>query len=158
MKHIALTIALLAVFFFPCFADQANQLFEEANGAYQAKKYNEAADLYEQLLAEGYCSAELEYNLGNAYFRQNELGRAILHFERASLLSPNDGDIRHNLKTAKSKVVDEFSLLPKFFLTNTWQQMRMSMSATAWGIMALVIWWGGMAGMGISPGRAPVVP
>jgi tetratricopeptide (TPR) repeat protein len=149
MKQFATTVFFFTVFIFPVFADQANQLFEAANGAYQDKKYSEASELYEQLLAEGYRSAELEYNLGNAYFRQNDLGRAILHFERAKLLSPGDADIEHNLKIARSQVVDEFSLLPKFFLANLWGQMRMSMSATAWGIIALVIWWAGMAGLGI---------
>ena len=149
MKQFASTIFLFVFLLSSVFAHQANQLFEQANGAYQAKKYNEAAEMYEQLLAEGYCSAELEYNLGNAYFRQNELGRAILHFERARLLSPGDGDVEHNLKIARSQVVDEFSLLPKFFLANLWEQMRMSMSATAWGVLALAIWWAGMAGLGI---------
>lgn len=149
MKRFFFTMAALALFVPTIFADQANQLFEQANDAYQAKDFAKAAQLYEQLLEQDYRSSELEYNLGNAYFRQNELGRAILHFERAHLLSPDDADIEHNLSVARSKTVDEFSLLPQFFLTGLWQDMRLSMSATAWGIMALVIWWAGMAGLGV---------
>lgn len=149
MKRIWFTITAFVFFISPLFADQASALFEKANDAFFQKKYAEAVGLYEQLLTDGYQSAELEYNLGNAYFRQNNLGQATLHFERAYLLDPHDEEVRHNLAVVRDRQVDEFSLLPKFFLTKLWEQMRLMMPATAWGILALVIWWGGMAGLGI---------
>ena len=149
MKRNFLTLLILFLFSATTFADQANQLFEKANDAYQSKKYSEAIGLYEQLIEKEYQSPELEYNLGNSYFRQNELGRAILHYERALLLSPNDADVSHNLEYARSQLTDEFSRLPQFFLTKLWENMRLSMSATAWGITAIIIWWAGMIGLGI---------
>ena len=149
MKRFFLTLAVLAAFFSPAFANQAKQLFQDANAAYQNSDFEKSTELYKQLVEMGYQSAELEYNLGNGHYRQGELGRAILHYERALLLSPHDGEILHNLELARSKTADEFQPLPKFFLTESWNDLRMMLPATFWGGLALLLWWAGMAGLGI---------
>ena len=61
--------------------------------------YQEAIKDYEALLKEG-VSAEFYYNLGNAYYRSDNITRAMLNYERALLLSPGDKDIRYNLQIA----------------------------------------------------------
>lgn len=149
MKRVLFTISMFCFSLNLVFADQANAIFEQANDAYQEKKYQKSIELYEQLLTDGYQSPELEYNLGNAYFRENELGHAILHFERGALLNPGDDDIRHNLDFARAQQVDDFSLLPKFIISQLWNDVQLKMSANAWGITALLFWWAGMAGLGI---------
>lgn len=149
MKKTLLAVVLLTGVLTAAFANQAQEIFKKANDAYQANEFAKSTEMYERLVEMGYQSAELEYNLGNAYYRDRELGRAILHYERAILLSPNDADIQYNLDVARSQIVDELQPLPQFFLTAWWQKMRMSLSATAWGILALVIWWAGMAGLAV---------
>ena len=65
---------------------------------YSEGKYNEAADLYQQIIETGYESAEVYYNLGNSYYKMSDLPNAILNYERAKLLAPNDEDIAFNLE------------------------------------------------------------
>ena len=74
----------------------AEPTFSEANKLYAEGKFSEAAKIYEAL-AKTKPSAEIYYNLGNAYFKANQIGKAILNYERAKRLAPRDGDVRANL-------------------------------------------------------------
>ena len=89
-----------------CAADPQN-LYREGNKAYSNKDYATAIEKYLEAVASGGVSAELFYNLGNAYFRAGSLAQAILWYERARLLDPTDPDIRHNLRFAKSLTQDK---------------------------------------------------
>lgn len=72
-------------------------VFGQANGFYQQEQYQQAVETLESLANQGRANAELYYNLGNAYYRLRQPGRAILNYERALRLSPRDGDTRYNL-------------------------------------------------------------
>ncbi len=76
--------------------------FDEANKLYEAGKYFEAAAAYNALLSSGNKSAEVYYNLGNAYFKDKKTGLAILNYEKALKLAPRDADIKYNLEFARS--------------------------------------------------------
>lgn len=104
-------------------AEGQEEIVARGNQAYQDGDYRAAIESYEAVLEAGFRSAGLEYNLGNAYFKAGELGRAILHWERGLELSPSDPDIRANLELARSLTVDAVEPLPRFWLT------------------ALVSWW-----------------
>ena len=82
------------------------ELFERGNAAYESSRYGDAVNAYEMVLKYDIHDARVEYNLGNAYFRLGELGRAILHYERAHRLRPIDPDIRANLELARSRRID----------------------------------------------------
>ena len=125
---------------------EANDLFTQANELYQQKKYAEAAKVYEDILSTEVQSLELQYNLGNAYFKNDELGKAILHYERALLLAPGNEDVRYNLSLAEANRIDEIENLPPFFLAAWWQSMQQSASSTIWGIIGLLLLWIGAAG------------
>ena len=75
--------------------------FAQANKFYEDRDPGSAIRLYEAILARGEESAELYFNLGNAYFKQGDLGHAIVNYLRAKRLAPGDDDIRHNLAFAK---------------------------------------------------------
>ena len=77
-------------------------VFHEANVAYRASDYAKAAALYESLTSQGKKAAVVYYNLGNAYFKQGQIGRAILQYERAKKLAPRDRDITANLNYVRS--------------------------------------------------------
>ena len=77
----------------------ANQL--HASGSYQ-----EAKTIYEGLIAGGTADSSIYYNLGNTYFMQGDLGRAILNYQRAARLDPRDADIKANLAVARSSTVE----------------------------------------------------
>ncbi|MBI5915801.1 MAG: tetratricopeptide repeat protein, partial [Bacteroidetes bacterium] len=122
-------------------AEETDQVFRQANEAFQQKEFEKAVKLYDQILEAGYRSPELEYNLGNAWYRLNRPGKAILHYERALLLAPNDPEVLQNLTLVRSKLPDEIEPLPDFFLKKWWGDARMALSAGTMGSMALVLWW-----------------
>ena len=80
--------------------------FFEANQAYKNDRFQQAIDGYLRLIENRYENGHVYYNLGNAYFRRGDLGRAILSFERASLLLPRDADLSFNLSHARNQVRD----------------------------------------------------
>jgi tetratricopeptide (TPR) repeat protein len=86
----------------PSFVEQ----FFEANQAYKNHQFQQAIDGYRHLIENGSENGLVYYNLGNAYFRLGDLGRAILSYERARLLIPRDGDLAFNLSHARNQTQD----------------------------------------------------
>ncbi|MBI3251963.1 MAG: tetratricopeptide repeat protein [Candidatus Omnitrophica bacterium] len=80
--------------------------FAEANAAYEKGDFKTAADLYEELLRTHPPTAAARYNLGNAYFRLGEKGKALLNYERALAACPRDGDLAWNIRVLKSVLPD----------------------------------------------------
>jgi len=81
---------------------------QEANKAYTERNFQQAIKDYEALLHQG-RSVALYYNLGNAYYRTDNITQAILNYERALRLSPGNSDIRFNLQLARSKTIDKYA-------------------------------------------------
>ena len=130
-----------------CSSAQVESLFQQANEAYSEKAYAKAIELYGQLVEQDYQSVELYYNLGNSYFKQQELGRAILFFEKALLLDPDDEDARHNLQLARSLTKDDIAVLPPFFLARWWGGIRQLNSGLGWALVSILVLWLGIAGL-----------
>ncbi|MFO7924213.1 MAG: tetratricopeptide repeat protein [Bacteroidales bacterium] len=111
--------------------------FNTANQLYTEGRYEEAISLYEQITGAGYHSADLYYNLGNAYYRSNKIPSAILNYERAALLDPADEDIQANLELARMHVRDRIEELPDFFLNRWWKNARDLMSTEKWAAISV---------------------
>ena len=77
-----------------------------SNALYEDGLYEQAARSYQQLADKGYDDPTLYYNLGNAYFKDGDIGRAILNYLRAERLAPRDDDIRANLDFARDQTID----------------------------------------------------
>ena len=120
-------------------ANETQRIFGEANQAYINGEFAHAAELYETILAEGFESAELYYNLGNAYFKENRLAYAILNYERARLLRPFDEDIRYNLELARSKTTDRIETVPVIFYEKWWQKFILIQSVDGWAMTGLIL-------------------
>lgn len=82
-------------------ADKSPDEFVAANKFYEEKDYASAIRLFESIINQGNESAEVYFNLGNAYFKSGDLGYAVLYYTKARRLSPADEDIRHNLEFAR---------------------------------------------------------
>lgn len=108
-----------------------------ADSAYARQQYQQAIKDYEELLHDG-VSAELYYNLGNAYYRTDNITRAVLNYERALLLSPGDGDIRFNLQMARSKTIDKITPESEMFFVTWYHALVNIMSVDGWARTALV--------------------
>jgi hypothetical protein len=77
--------------------------FEQANTSFASRNYRAAIDQYEALLSQDGFSVPVLFNLGNAFYRDGQFGRAILSYERAQILAPDDGEIAANLQLARLK-------------------------------------------------------
>jgi tetratricopeptide (TPR) repeat protein len=128
-------------------AETMDAQLQAANEAYKNDEFSVAIEQYEAILDAGYESEVVFYNLGNSYYREGKIGPAILNYEKALKLAPQDEDVRHNLKVANRSLLDNLDSLPQFFLSRWWNTLRLGMSATAWSILGLVFLWLGIGGL-----------
>jgi tetratricopeptide (TPR) repeat protein len=117
--------------------DNNTQLWEKANAFYTTEDYQQAVNLYEQILSSGQESAKLYFNLGNAYYKVGDMNKALLNFERAKVLAPNDENIDFNIRMANQFVVTSIEPLPlPFFLR--WRTSVINMySSDMWSFISI---------------------
>ena len=113
-------------------------LFADANAQYAEGNYAAAATQYEQILQEQ-PTAEVYYNLGNAYFKQGELAQSILAYERALRLKPSFKDAKHNLQFAQSRIIDNIEDTQSFFLSNWLKAIRNALSQRVWMVGSIIL-------------------
>ena len=109
----------------------------DADAEYAKGNYVQAIKDYEELLKSG-ASAELYYNLGNAYYRTDNITRAVINYERAHLMSPGDKDIRFNLQMARSKTIDKITPQSEMFFVTWYHSLVNLFSVDGWAYMAIV--------------------
>jgi tetratricopeptide (TPR) repeat protein len=109
----------------------------EADSAYVRGEYQQAITHYEALLKQG-ASADLYFNLGNAYYRTENITRAVLNYERALLLAPSDRDIRFNLQMARSKTTDKITPEQEMFFVTWYHSLVNLASVDGWARTALL--------------------
>lgn len=139
MKKIILAIALLALSFTVVYGNsEAKILWGEGNSNYINGNYNGAVRAYEAVSENGYESSRLYYNLGNAYFKAGNLGRAVLNYYKAQRLAPYDRDIEYNLAVANGYVKDKIDVMPEFPLTKWMNAWRATLDSNAWAVLSLL--------------------
>lgn len=138
-KYIIIATLLISALSF------AQTSFDEANAAYADGRYAEAATGYEALLAENE-DATLYYNLGNACFKQGELAKAILNYERALRLNPNHKDAQYNLTFAQSRITDNI-VEQDFFLSSWARAIRNNLRERTWLSLSIGLFILGLVGL-----------
>ena len=109
----------------------------EGDSAYVNNDFASAIQIYESLLQKGEAP-EIYYNLGNSYYKMDDIARAILNYERALLLSPGNADIRANLEIARSKAIDKVTPIPEIFFVTWIKSLVNSQSSDAWARTGIV--------------------
>ena len=123
-------------------AENVDNLMATANKSYTEGKFDDAIKTYELAVRLGYNSDVLYFNLGNAYYKMKNIPAAILNYERANLLNPQDEDITFNLDLARTFTVDRIEPLPEFFMVKFFRNFQQVMSTNSWayiGVLFLVI-------------------
>ena len=139
MKRIFLVLALLLGLCVRAAAPlDTEKIWNDANTAYVNADYPAATEGYERLLGEGYESAQLYLNLGNAYFKRGMNGRAILNYRKALRLAPGDEDIRYNLSIAEARTQDRIESVPVFFVKRWIVSLGRSVGSNTWAVLSLV--------------------
>lgn len=114
---------------------------KNADDEYQKGNYQQAIKDYEDLLKNG-VSADIYYNLGNAYYRTDNVTKALLAYERAHLLSPGDEDINFNLQFVRSKTIDKITPVSEMFFVTWCKALVNFTSGDNWakaGIIAIIV-------------------
>jgi len=105
---------------------------------YKNGDFSAAADTWVELFNAGYDNYEVLYNLGNAYYKINEVPLAILFYERALLRKPGDEDIRYNLAIATGQIKDRFESIPKVFIVRWFNAISLTMTSDTWAVISVV--------------------
>ena len=138
-----LTLAFLSFAFMP---NQARPVLDRetmlrANQLYENRRYNEAMQTYQQLVDQDYADSSLFYNLGNAYYRLGDLGKAILNYERASRLAPRDSDIQVNLAFSQTQTIDQYDTGADSPLEQWTQAASAKLTLDEMSVLTLVSFW-----------------
>ena len=134
-----LLIAMMTVIQFSF--GQSNAVKDSLNAAnqlYTSAKYADCIRKYQYVVAQGFESAEVYYNLGNAFYKSGNATYAILNYERAKKLAPNDDDSQYNLDLARTQVVDNIVPLPEPGFVRWWKEFITSMSINTWGAFSIL--------------------
>lgn len=137
MKRLALFFSFILWFCLSAFAQTGT--VKMANDLYVKGNYTDAAKLYEKILTNEGVAPELYYNLGNAYFKCNEIGRSILNYERALRLAPGFDDARYNLELTQLKVIDNIVQTPSFFLGRWIENLVKLLTSNQWILISIMV-------------------
>ncbi len=118
---------------------RADSLVEAGNRHYMAKDYEKAIECYTGVINMGFSAPSLYFNLGNAFYKQNNFPKAILYYEKARLLDPADEDILQNLAMANSRIVDKINSMPDFFLKRWINGLAVQLTPDQWALISLLV-------------------
>lgn len=111
---------------------------DSADNAYSQERYADAIEAYEGLIAANGGSLDLHYNLGNAYYRFKEIGKAILNYERALKHDPTDANARFNLEVANKMMKDELPESEELFFSGWSDSVVNLFSITTWTVIGML--------------------
>ncbi len=132
-KILTLSLIIFHLSFSIAFAATKTQ----ADALYEKEQYRDAAEAYEAVLKNEGVASEVYYNLGNCYYKMDEIPLAVLNYERAFLLDPGDADIRANLALARGKTIDKVVPPSEMFFVTWWRDLTNCMSINAWTILGI---------------------
>jgi len=138
MTRKLITGLLLILFSSGAFAQDPQKLVAEANQAYSDGIFTDAVALYNEVITLGYEAPELYYNLGNSYFKLNDMPHAILWYERALRLDPGNENVRFNLNVANNKIADKIDPLPILFYIRWYQAVVTLVPVNTWAVQTIL--------------------
>lgn len=118
---------------------QNTSLFDQATTAYNEGAYEKCIDLYKTILDSGEHSAEVYYNLGNSYYKLNDVANSIYFYEKALLLAPNDPEILNNLGYAQQMTLDAIEVLPETGFSKLYKTVTETLTFDEWAYLGVVL-------------------
>jgi tetratricopeptide (TPR) repeat protein len=127
---------------FLCLNLYANDsLFTIANQDYANQSYLQAIDKYQSILSSGTQSSELYYNLGNSYYRLNEIHQAIYNYEKSLKLNPNFTEAYENLELCNLKLIDKIEKMPEIFYKIYYKNLKNFFPTQWWKTTSIILIW-----------------
>ncbi len=141
MKRLIYIVLLINFLVVPAVTAQEtdrNLQFDRGTGLFSEGDYSGALEEWLAIYKTGYSSAPLCYNIGNAYFKLNDIPGSILFYERALLLDPTDEDINYNLQIARTRVVDRLEEIPELFFVRWFDVVSLMFASNVWAVLSIV--------------------
>ena len=136
-------VALLLLMMLPAAASAQNDayvdsLWNAANAAYVDGLWTDAVNDYELIAGMGLESASLYCNTGDAYFKDGNVPKAILYYEKALKIDPSYEDARYNLELLNASIQDRIDPVPEFILKVWMRDICYVMNSDSWAVCFLV--------------------
>ena len=138
MRIRLILLVLVGGFWTGVHAQQINELVDDANELYRNQQYQSALNIYDSINSYGYESALLYYNIGNVYYKLNEIPKAILYYEKALKLDPKNEKVNQNLSRARLLTIDRIEEIPEFFLLNSYREFVFAFNSNVWAILSII--------------------
>ncbi|PCI94192.1 MAG: hypothetical protein COB15_14765 [Flavobacteriales bacterium] len=129
-------VIFMTLFIIPFSFATPSDNFQKANAFYAEGNYEEALKEYEAIISNDNLSTDIYFNLGNCYYKIDDIPNAILNYERALKLKPDNEDALFNLKMANKRTIDKIDRLPELFIGNTWRTLVTSKTTENWAYYA----------------------
>ena len=117
---------------------QNNELFKQGNNLYNEGEFQDAINTYERILDSENHSAELYFNIANAYYKMNRIAPSVYYYEKALQLAPNDNDIKNNLSFAQNMTIDAIEVIPEMGFSKIIRNIVNKFSYDTWAILSVV--------------------
>lgn len=131
-------VFIICGFFLTTAIAQEDQLLNKAVTAIDKEDYKSCIDSYEQLINQGYASSDLFYNLAHCYYHDEQLAKAVLHYNKVLKIDEYHKEAINNLQIVNDQRASEISLLPDFFLKQWWVNVSGFFSAGIWALFFLM--------------------
>ena len=119
-------------------ASEFDAQWDRANTAYMNGDWAGATAIYDSIEQAGMASVKLYYNMGGAYFKNGQIGKAVLYYNKALRIDPTDEDTQYNLRVANGYVKDQIEVVPEFFVSRWVRSVRTAVNSNTWAVLSLV--------------------
>ena len=117
---------------------QNESIFDTATEAYNQGDFNKAIESYLSIIEAGEHSAALYFNLGNSYYKLNQIAPSIYYYEKALLLKPNDSEIKNNLGYAQNMTLDAIDTIPQTGFSKIYNDIIKFFFFDEWALIAVI--------------------
>jgi tetratricopeptide (TPR) repeat protein len=132
---LAVLVLMLCAGSAPAFTPALSLEFDSANRLYEQGKFRDAISAYQKIIQTGRVSPALYFNLGNAFFKSGEVGRAVAAYRQAERMDPRDPDLRANLQFVRSQIPGP-TLSP-----GRWERWLGRLTLNEWAVLAAIALW-----------------
>ena len=140
MKKIIILLNIVWAFSASILFAQVNvdNIFNKANELYNEGKHSEAINYYKEIINNDFHSAELYYNLANAYYKLDSIPSSVYYYEKALQLNPNDKDIIDNLNLVNNTLLDEIDPITTPLIESMLNSISNIFDFETWGYISIV--------------------
>jgi tetratricopeptide (TPR) repeat protein len=118
-----------------------DSLFINANKDYSNERYSEAIKKYESIINNNLESAELYYNLGNCYYKTEQIHKAIYYYEKTLKYNSDFNDASENILLCQLKLIDKIDTMPELFYKTIFKKIKKSLSFNNWFYLTIIFIW-----------------